>query len=378
MALLAALLGWMFDGFEMGVFPLLARPALIDMLGLEEEAALAAKADDASVKQAAKKRLDARIGPSHGRISAAFLVGAAAGGWVFGWLGDRIGRVRAMIFSVLTYSVFTGLGGLAQNPWQLGALRFTAALGMGGEWALGVALVMESWPARARPVLAGFIGAAANLGFALTGGLFLALGGLGLQVSSGGWRWLMGICAFPALLTFFIRLFVPESERWRQAVKVAPPAGLGSIFGADLRRRTILAAVICGVPLLVTWGVVLWVPLWVGQMTEMTESQQNMNLAQIVSALGAVAGAFCGAVLGNLVSRRLAYSALCVGALSACWYLFGLHQRVNTPFFIAVGLVGALSAAFYGWIPLYLRPGKGSAITPGGSSRPPAPSALVY
>src|SRR5437867_1678562 len=96
--------------------------------------------------------------------------GVTRGQWLalaaalFGWLGDRIGRVRAMALSVLMYSVFTGLCGLAQDPWQLAGLRFLSALGMGGEWALGVALVMESWRAESRPVLAGLIGAAANVG----------------------------------------------------------------------------------------------------------------------------------------------------------------------------------------------------------------------
>src|SRR4029434_6660838 len=92
------------------------------------------------------------------------------GGVVFGWLGDRIGRVRAMTLSVLTYAVFTGLCGFAGEPWQVGVLRFIAALGMGGEWSLGVALVMEVWPNRSRAFLAGLIGAAANGGYPLVGG----------------------------------------------------------------------------------------------------------------------------------------------------------------------------------------------------------------
>jgi MFS family permease len=90
-----------------------------------------------------------------GIITALFLVGAALGGLVFGWLGDRVGRVRAMTWSILFYSGFTGLCYFATEPWHLGALRFIAALGMGGEWALGVALVMESWPGAKRPLLAG-------------------------------------------------------------------------------------------------------------------------------------------------------------------------------------------------------------------------------
>jgi SHS family sialic acid transporter-like MFS transporter len=153
---------------------------------------------------------------------------------LFGWLGDRIGRVRAMTLSVLTYALFTGLCGLAGEAWQVGALRFIAALGMGGEWSLGVALVMEVWPNRSRAFMAGLIGAAANVGYLMVGviGLGLAavltnLGG-GLQsiglpeswvtwlVANQGWRIMMMLGTVPALLTFFIRLFVPESKRWKE------------------------------------------------------------------------------------------------------------------------------------------------------------------
>src|SRR5260221_10509968 len=95
LVLLAAFLGWMFDGLEMGLFPLIARPALLDLLGVEG---------------------DKLVGLWMGRITALFLLGAAAGGLVFGWLGDRIGRVRAMSLSVLTYSVFTGLCYFATAP----------------------------------------------------------------------------------------------------------------------------------------------------------------------------------------------------------------------------------------------------------------------
>ena len=154
MVLLAAFLGWMFDGVEQGLFGLTTRPALTEMLG-----------------PAAKDH----IGTGTAVLVAVFLVGAALGGVAFGWLGDRIGRVRAMVWSVATYSLFSGACAFAVTPLQLAVLRFASSLGMGGEWALGVALIMEVWPARWRPLLAGLIGVAANTGF-----LLIALLGLGL------------------------------------------------------------------------------------------------------------------------------------------------------------------------------------------------------
>lgn len=213
LALTAALLGWMFDGFEMGLFPLVARPALRDLLGSDAEKGIA-------LWQAV--------------ATAGFLVGAATGGVLFGWLGDRVGRVRAMTLSVFTYAVFSGLCGFATEAWQVAVLRFVSALGMGGEWSLGVALVMELWPNRSRALLAGLIGAAANLGYLVAAALGLGLslvrdrvGGWLLAVgmssttadwltAESGWRLLMMMGAAPALLTLFIRLFVPESHRWEE------------------------------------------------------------------------------------------------------------------------------------------------------------------
>lgn len=219
LALAAALLGWMFDGLEMGLFPLVARPALADLLGSSD-----------------------RVGLWIGIMHAVFLVGAATGGVVFGWLGDRIGRVRAMTLSVLTYAVFMGLCGLSSSPEQLFVFRFISSLGMGGEWSLGVALVMEIWPNRSRALMAGLIGAASNVGFLSIGIVGLALGMVitsmhGWLMATGlpeswvsylvidsygeptGWRLLMLFGAGPALLTFFIRIMVPESERWLHAKK---------------------------------------------------------------------------------------------------------------------------------------------------------------
>ncbi len=215
MALLAALLGWMFDGAEMGMFSMVGRDALKDML-------------------ADRHPSEEEIGHIFGIIIAVFLVGAAAGGVIFGWLGDRIGRVKAMSLSVLVYALLTGLCGLARTPLELGILRFLASLGMGGEWALGVALVMEVWPNKSRALMAGLIGAAANAGYLLVGftsmGLNSVLASLGdLLLSVGldqsqvdslvaykGWRLMMMIGTLPALLTFFFRIFVPESHRWEE------------------------------------------------------------------------------------------------------------------------------------------------------------------
>lgn len=418
MALTAALLGWMFDGLEMGLFPLVGRQALGDLLGVSLESATG----------------KAEVGRWFGVMIAVFLVGAATGGVLFGWLGDRIGRVRAMMLSVATYAIFTGACSLITDVWGLAILRFIAALGMGGEWSLGVALVNEIWPTRSRAFLAGLIGAAANVGFLLIGVVGLLLPsqpgameawlrsvGLGddLAVILGrgnGWRVMMLCGALPALLTWFIRLFVPESEKWERekdrggtshwatqdllgvlvgaggacviillwAVPLALEVQIGgSVLGlgvatagylypvlrylqrasagsleASTREwkptlgRMLLGAVLSGVALLGTWGSVQWAPSWADQLTQ--GRMQAREFTQILSAIGAIAGTILAALMGDWFGRRPAYALLCVASLVSALVFFQGNAEYGPTFLLGVFFLGALTASFYGWLPLYL------------------------
>ncbi|MGD0597009.1 MAG: MFS transporter [Sedimentisphaerales bacterium] len=349
MTLAAALLGWMFDGFEMGLFPLVARPALMELMG----------------PQASRT-----IGTWFSVIIAMFLVGAACGGIFFGWLGDRIGRVRALVWSVATYSVFSGLCGFATAPWHLAVLRFIASLGMGGEWALGVALVMEVWPSSSRPMLAGLIGVASNAGF-----LLIALMGLGLVkmigsidsfftyvgmpaewknalLSNSAWRLLLFLGAMPAILTFFILLFVPESPRWKQASEQSPANRVSDIFKGGLAKSTIKGSILGAIILLGTWGSTQWLPAWADKLSGQIPTAKSW--AQIWSAIGAIVGAFLAAYLAKWTTRRLAYFILCILAASSCAYLFRTPFAYGNAFLFWVFIVGGVTASFFGWLPLYL------------------------
>jgi SHS family sialic acid transporter-like MFS transporter len=349
MVLLAAFLGWLFDGFEMGLFPIVARPALLDLFSDAENP-------------------ESLVGPWMGYITALFLLGAALGGLVFGWLGDKVGRVRAMSLSILTYSMFTGMGYFAQEPWHLGAFRFLAALGMGGEWSLGVALVMECWPERYRPLMAGIIGAAANCGFLLVGYV-----GRAFPVTIDSWRWMWLVGVLPALLVFFIRLFVPESERWKAAVKTGPSAPLREIFQPQLVRSTLLGILFASVALIGTWGTVQWIPVWVDKMVGKDLPSAKGTIGMI-SALGAIFGCLVGPLVGGKIGRRPAYFLLCLSSLAVCEFLYlskmqytpgrslfadgssGLSPYLTIPsaFQVTVFFAGFTTAAFYGWLPLFL------------------------
>ncbi len=347
MALLAALLGWMFDGVEMGIFPLVAKPALTELLGAGHP----------------------NFGQWEGSVHAVFLIGAACGGILFGWLGDRIGRVKAMTWSVLAYSVFSGLCAFANAPWQLASLRFCSSLGMGGEWSLGVALVMEVWPGRSRPMMAGLIGASANVGFLFIAVLSLSLAqvlgpighGLGKflpgnwvdkLLANGSWRLLMILSALPAVLTFFIRLFVPESEKWQTASKNAPKVGVADIFRQGLAMKTVLGTGLAAIALLGTWGAIQKIPSWAAGMT--AADNHPREWVQIATGLGAIVGTILAALLAEKFSRRSAYFALCALSLLICGWLFRTPQAWGNSFLAGCAVAGGITAAFYGWLPLYL------------------------
>ncbi|MBX7167583.1 MAG: MFS transporter [Pirellulales bacterium] len=416
MALLAALLGWMFDGLEMGLFPLVAKPALGELLG-----------DDSPE----------RVGFWLSGVTAAFLIGAATGGVLFGWLGDRWGRVRAMMASVLVYALFTGACAFAQSPEQLAAIRFGAALGMGGEWALGVALVMEVWQVQSRGLLAGLIGAAANVGYLLIAFVGLQLtpvlgslhdGLLDLGVSTAwaetltahsGWRLLMLIGATPALLTAFIRVFVPESEQWLRdqgqglvshwssrdllavglgalgpglivylwaterslvvqvvgivvglAVALAgymypvlrfvqrgDAVGNGTAIARETITRMLIGALLASIALLGTWGAIQFAPSWAAQLTADQDTQAQgaaRAWTQIWSSCGAVVGTILGALAGDWLGRRRTYSLLCALSLVASLTFYQFNDAYTSRFLGMMFLAGMCTASFYGWLPLYL------------------------
>ncbi|MGE5612135.1 MAG: MFS transporter [Bacillota bacterium] len=326
MVLLAAFLGWGFDGLEQGIFPLIANPALKELTGGNAN----------------------EVSQWVGYITAAWLLGAATGGLVFGWLGDRIGRVRAMAVSILMYSLFTGLGFFAQTPGQLWCLRFIAALGMGGEWSLGVALVMECWPERWRPLLAGCIGMAANVGI-----LLIAVFGYFYKITSDSWRWVMLAGALPALLTFVIRLFVPESERWKQAVQHGHSQPVREVFSGGMALRTILSIAFASIALIGTWASVQQIPVWVDKQLNPGDPRAKA-VAQIASAFGAIVGTFLAPLIGGRLGRRRTFFVLCATSLFLCEVLFWRFSSYGVLFLVMVFLVGGVTASFYGWFPLYL------------------------
>jgi MFS transporter, SHS family, sialic acid transporter len=227
-------------------------------------------------------------------------------------------------------------------------LRFIAAFGMGGEWSLGVALVMEAWPSGKRALLAGIIGTASNAGY-----LLIALVGFWFHVTRESWRWIMIAGAAPALLALAIQVLVPESERWKAAVKVRAARPVHEILSSGLLTKTLLGIGLASIALIGTWGSVQWLPLWADQMTN-GRVPTAKAMTQILVSAGAIVGSLVGALAAGRLGRRPAYFVLCLLSLLLCGWLFRYVNEYGPAFLVSVTLVGATTAAFYGWLPLYL------------------------
>jgi MFS family permease len=210
---------------------------------------------------------------------------------------------------------------------------------------------MELWPASARPLLAGIIGAVGNVGY-----LLVALTSLAINTVSGhgtSWRPLMFLGTVPAFLVFLIRLWVPESSRWEEAVAHAEPTKPWEPLAPATRGICILSTLLTGVALLGTWGAVQWIPLWSVGLAG-PDSHNAKEYTQISLAVGACVGTLAAALVSGKFGRRPTYFILCILSLLATGWLFRTPQTFGPAFLLGVFLAGLTSAAFYGWAPLYL------------------------
>lgn len=237
LVLVIASLGWVFDAFEGQLYNITRGEMLPDLL----------RTADPTLTTEAVAMLTRSWGE---RFLGIFLIGGTLGGWIFSSMADRWGRMPVMAVTILFYSIFSGLTALAENLWQVGALRFLVAMGVGGEWAVGAALVAEVFPRHARE--------RASVIFHSTsvGGLWLAAGA-GLWVGAD-WRkaYLLGV--IPALLVLWVRMSIKEPDSWKEA-KARKGERLGSfrelLGDPQWRGRAIGGALLAMVGLATFWGV---------------------------------------------------------------------------------------------------------------------------
>jgi MFS family permease len=231
---IAAWLGWTFDGLDMHLYTLVAAPFVAQLIG-------------------AGVTTDPRVGRYSSLIQGGFLLGWALGGGFFGRIGDRLGRARALSLTVLTYAAFTGLSFFAQAWWHLLIFRFLAALGIGGEWAVGASLLSETWPRKWRPWIAAVLQTGVNVGI-------LGAGLANFVLAAAPPRCLFLVGVLPALLVLWIRRAVPETEEWRAAKERAHhrEPGVGDLFRGAVLGITVRVVLVCGVSLTAHWAFMFW------------------------------------------------------------------------------------------------------------------------
>lgn len=272
---LAAWLGWLFDGLDMHLYTLVAT-AFVAQLLMTNEA-------------------DPEVGRKASIIQAAFLIGWALGGGFFGRVADLIGRSRALVLTILTYACFTGLSFFSTEWWHLLVFRFLAALGIGGEWAVGASLLSETWPRKWRPWIAATLQSAVNCGI-----LLACLAGALLKGHPPQWIFLVGV--LPAFITLWIRRAVPETEEWSEARKDLPAPRIGDLFGPEVRSVTVKVMLICAVSLTAHWTFMFWQQSYIRSLPEVGALKADKDQATVMALLWIMVGS----LIGNYVAGGLA------------------------------------------------------------------------
>ena len=323
---IAAWLGWTFDGLDMHLYTLVATPFVAQLLG-------------------GLSTTNLSVGRHSSIIQAGFLLGWALGGGFFGRIGDRLGRARALSLTVLTYALFTGLSFFAQTWWHLFIFRFLAALGIGGEWAVGASLLSETWPRKWRPWIAAVLQSGVNIGV-----LVAVLANVLLAKAPPRWLFLVGI--LPAILVLWIRRSVPEPAEWRAAKNRAhhQEPGVRDLFQGEVRRITIWVMLVCGVSLTAHWAFMFWHGQHLRNLPEVLnwspEQKNNLVSKALYLVMGAsILGNFFAGTIARTFGYRLTIVWLCLGYFVV---MFGAYHvpRDHTALLCWLPFIGFFQGVF--------------------------------
>jgi MFS family permease len=274
------------------------------------------------------------------------LFGWAVGGVIGGVAGDRIGRRRTMIGSVLLYSLFTGTSALSPN-WQVLALtRFLTGAGIGAEWGVGTSLLQEMWPDRLRTKAVGVLQAAFSGGFVVASVLWLVIGGwLG-----GSWRWMYVAGIVPALIVALGGRIIPESERWTHVNHSI------RTIGTALRahKRNLIIAVVVSISITVAfWAISSWVPTYVATLAHDPKSAITYaGWAGLLYAIGEILGCIGFGWLAETWGRRFTLVFYLAGSILITPIVFLLVK--DAPIVVLLQIPnGFLTGGIYGWYAIH-------------------------
>lgn len=340
LVLFVAWLGWVFDAMDATIYALVLHPALHELLHLPGGAAPTSDV----------------IGWYGGIIFSIFLIGWAVGGILFGVLADRIGRTRTLVITILIYAVFTGLAALSTTWWQLAVFRFLTALGIGGEWAAGAALVAEVWPESKRTRAAGLLQSAWAAGFLLAATINLLL-------RDYGWRPIFVVGVLPAAIALLVRMWVKEPERWvkvraAEAHASNGPSRLAELFTPALRRSTFVGSGLAFVAVFGLWGATNWTPTLIRALPDLqsltaAELTARVSWATMLLNAGALAGYLSFGPLAERWGRRPAFAVMCLGSLVLLPVTF-LTPHSYAQVLLLLPLLGFFNNGIFSGFPIYL------------------------
>ncbi len=337
--LIIVFLGWMFAGVQLAVVSIVMRDAVKDLLGVADEA---------------------DYGRWFGWLTAAFMFGAAFGGYGLGWAGDRFGRKYAIVWSIACYSLFAGFTYFVTTAEQLLCMRFLVGVGVGGMWPNGIALVSEAWPKLSRPMLSGVIGTAANIGTML-----FSILACFVYVTPDSWRWVMLLGALPILLACVAVIAIHESPEWLALQKKATAtlatqgksqSPLFEIFRPPMLRITLVGIVLGTIPLFGGWGSSNWANAWASEVGGKSQNADPALKARTLlarSAPGSVAS-LMGGVVASTLGRRMSFCLLSLGCLFCSQYLFRYSNPNSDDFLFWTAGLGLFNGFYFGWLPLCL------------------------
>jgi MFS family permease len=338
LVLLAAWLGWGFDVFDGLLFNYVAPNCVPTLLGLT--------IGSPEAKQATLLWT--------GILTSVLLIGWAIGGVVFGKICDRVGRTRTLLITMLLYALGTAACAAAPNIWVLGVFRFIAALGIGGEWAAGAAMVAETVPEEKRVEAGALLYTAAPLGLFLATFINHQVAGVWFATSpETSWRIVFLFGLVPAAVAFVVRLFVREPERWQQTRSTVPRATMKDLFAPGVIGITIRGTLMAIIALIAWWSCNAFIPTVATGLAQLAAGEQGLErtatLALVESwkaqstvwfNLGGLAGTLITIPVAKLYGRRPMFALYFALSALAIYLAFGLEwpPEIRMPLFFLVGL----------------------------------------
>lgn len=333
--------GWTLDGMDAFIYALVLVPALTDLL-----------------PRSGIEATPGNIGYYGSLLFALFLLGWGLS-MVWGPIADRFGRVKALVGTILFYSVFTFMCGLVTNIWQLAVLRVLCGIGLGGEQPMGGTFVAEEWPEDRRKMGAGYMHTGYYFGFFLAAIANYTIG------ANFGWRWMFVLGGTPALLVGWIQSGVREPATWQnRAARDRPKMrdSFGALFSARFKRRTVINSLLFLVSIIGLWAGSIYVPTAVTQVA-VREGYATADAARIASygsmvlAVATILGCLLAPVLAERLGRRktmASYFTLMGAAVAVAFgYVFYMPSALEA-FFVLIfvlGLGGANFAMYTLWLP---------------------------